>query len=158
MRESRTYRDSRARECFVRKKWLVSGAVWSLTSPQILGRPTTYQGHCQALLVQAAGEAGGLWLHSRDFGPRCAQLDGMVMLMKGRRLHTPMGSRMVPAGSAYHEGQGGREGMEENSWCLSQHLPSGGSHEELPVWICVPMGTVQSHSRAVCAELSSGLG
>lgn len=28
--------------------------------------------------------------------------------MKGRRLHTPVGSRMVPAGSAYHEGQGGR--------------------------------------------------
>lgn len=52
----------------------------------------------------------------------------------------------------------GREGMEQNSWCLSQHLPSGGSHEKLPVWICIPMGTVQSHSWAVCAELSSELG
>lgn len=51
-----------------------------------------------------------------------------------------------------------REGTEENSWCLSQHLPSGGSHEELPAWICVPVGTVLSYRQAVCAELSSGLG
>lgn len=91
------------------KEEVVSGAVWSLTAPQILGRPTTYLGHCQALLVQAAGEAGGLWLHTRDFGPRCAQLGGVVVLGNREEAPYPSGKRdVVPAGSAYHEGQGGR--------------------------------------------------
>lgn len=59
MRESRMYRDSRAWECFVRKKWLVSGAVWSLSGPQILGRPTTYQGIAKLSSCKQQARLGG---------------------------------------------------------------------------------------------------
>lgn len=139
-------------------KEVVSGAVWSLTGPQILGRPTTYQGTAKlSSCKQRARPGGGLWLHTRDFGPRCAQLAGGVMLGNREKAPYSSGKQDGPGRVSVPRGTG-REGMEENSWCLSQHLPFGGSQRER-LWDLRPHGdSAEPQLGCVCrAQLRAGL-
>lgn len=113
------------------KEEVVSGAVWSLTDPQIVGRPNTYLWALPSSPRASSGQGwGSLAAHQRFWSQMCtagwgggAGEQGEGSVPQGEGGCGP-GRVSVPRGT-------GREGMEDNSWCLSQHLPSGSSHEEL---------------------------
>lgn len=105
------------------KEEVVSGAVWSLTGPQILGRPTTYLGALPSSPRVSSRRGGGaLAAHQRFWSQMCTAVWGGDAGEQGegsvpqREVGCGSGRVSVPRGT-------GKEGMEENSCACPSTFP-----------------------------------